>query len=62
MLTQEQVLADAKELVTDLVTDLEAKGLTGQEGLDALEAAKQIFIKSVEIINAMIYGVDTTKH
>lgn len=62
MLTPEQVLADAKGLVTDLVTDLDAKKLTEEEGAAALANAGIVFSKASEIINVMLYGKAQTKH
>ena len=62
MLTPDQVLADAEGLVADLVTDLDARKLTEEEGAKALASAGIVFSKASEIINVMLYGMNETKH
>jgi hypothetical protein len=58
-LTDDQVLSDAGELVTDIVTDLSALGMTAQEQMIMLADAKRVLIAAAHIIDIMVMG-DTT--
>jgi hypothetical protein len=60
LLSEEETLADAGEVINDLVSDL--AHLSGAEQAVALQSAAKVFEMSAEIIDAMLYGKNATKH
>jgi hypothetical protein len=56
-LTKEQVLSDAGELVTDLVTNLSGLDTTYEQEKEILDDAKRVFEASAQIINHMLLNV-----
>lgn len=64
-LSDKEVLSDASELVTDLVTDLDKLDLSTVEQIGALEDSRKVLSKSIEIIVAILedkMGVNETRH
>jgi len=64
-LSDKEVLSDASELVTDLVTDLDKLDLSTVEKIGALEDSRKVLSKSIEIIVAILenkMGVNETRH
>lgn len=64
-LSDKEVLSDASELVTDLVTDLDKLDLSTVEQINALEDSRKVLSKSIEIIVAILddkMGVNETRH
>ncbi len=53
-LTEEQVLSDAEELVTSIVTSLSAEHRSFEQEVEELESAKRVLIKASEIIWVML--------
>jgi hypothetical protein len=54
ILTEQQVLSDAAELITDLVTSLDAEGLSYEEKSEALEDARRIFERTERVLRIML--------
>lgn len=64
-LSDKEVLSDASELVTDLVTDLDKLDLSTVKQIDALNDSRKVLSKSIEIIVAILddkMGVNETHH
>jgi hypothetical protein len=54
ILTELQVLSDAGELVTDLITSLDAEDLSYEQKAQAMEGAKRIFGKAALVLGVML--------